>query len=500
MATESTVSNRLDDTGGISVRWWTRVTFLLLVVVELCWVVPWYRTVIQIAYVASPLQTSLVLGGVMLAAYLFAQALESLRLIRGLQFGILVFLFLASLIVSMRILLNSQIISVVNGLVRLDPGAVLVVFTVLWIWWRGLTLGREAIKPIVAWRRFELGLLFFMARIFILVRMQGESIQAASELGLFIFFMFAGLLSVVFARISYVGVSKGVHKNPFDRRWFATVISILILTVSIAAVLGGLLSGQYSVLLVLLADTLKILIAVFIFIVSLPWLFLSYLFVPLYPLIRRGLESPTPAPSDIYPLNPGLIQPRNQLPEAGPLPANVVTIIFWILIFLIVLSLLMRARRGGVWSRRKSNNSQESLLKPGEARHLLRKALQDTADGLAKRLRPARRAIAAARVRRIYAHLMDLSAELNNPRAAGQTPLEFLPELGELFTDLHSDLVVITDAYVKVRYGKYPEEQEEVEAVESSWRRIEVEGKRLKRTGQHKLKTAETKEVQRTGA
>jgi hypothetical protein len=235
MPVEPKGSNQMDEVRGISMRWWTRVTFVLLVVVELCWVVPWYRSVIQIAYVASPIRTSLVLGGVMLAAYLIAQALESLRLIKGLQFGILVFLLLISLLVSIRILLNSKIISVVDGLVRLDPGAVLVVFTVLWIWWRGLTLGRDAIKPIVAWRRFELGLLFFMARILILARMQGSSFQAASELGLFIFFMFVGLLSVVFARISYIGVSQGVLKNPFDRRWFATTFGILILTVCIAA-------------------------------------------------------------------------------------------------------------------------------------------------------------------------------------------------------------------------------------------------------------------------
>ena len=485
--------------GEILVRWWARVTFLLLVVVELCWVVPWYRTVIQITYVASPVKASLVLGGVMLAAYLFAQALESLRLIRGLQFGILVFLFLISLLVSMRILLNSPIISAVSGMVRLDPGAVLVVFTVLWVWWRGLTLGRDTIKPIVAWRRFELGLLFFMARIFILVRMHAVNFRATSELGLFIFFLFAGLLSVVFARISYVGVSHGFQKNPFDRRWFVTTLGVLFLTVSVSAVLGGLLSGQYSVLFALLADAVKFLVAVLIFVVSLPWLFLSYLFVPLYPLIRRGLENPTPLPSDIYPINPGLNPPVNQVPQAGPLPASMVTIIFWSLILLIIISLLIRARRAGGRSRRLQNNSQESLLKPGEARHLLRKALRDTADGLANRLRPARRILAAARIRRIYAQLLDLSAELDSPRAVGQTPLEFLPELGKLFTDLNSDLEVITDAYIKIRYGNYPENQDEVEAVESSWQRIATEGKRIKRTGRHKLKTVETKEVQRTG-
>ena len=113
---------------GISMRWWTRVTFLLLVIVELCWVVPWYRTIIQVTYVASPIRASLVLGSVMLFAYLVTQALESLRIIRGLQYGILVFGLVISLFVSLRALLISPALSSVNGLVKLDPGTVLVVF------------------------------------------------------------------------------------------------------------------------------------------------------------------------------------------------------------------------------------------------------------------------------------------------------------------------------------------------------------------------------------
>lgn len=485
--------------GGFSIRWWTRVTFLLLVIVELSWVVPWYRTVIRVAYVAPLITTALVLGAVMLVAYLIAQALEPLRLIGGIQFGILAFSFIISLIFSLRALLNLTISSSINGLASLDPGTVLVIFTVLWLWWRGLTLGRETIKPVVAWRRFELGLLFFMIWVFILARMQGSNFQAGSALGLFIFFIFVGLLSVVFARISYVGDSQGAQENPFDRRWFVMTFSILIATVGLAAILGALLSGQYSVMLALLADGLKFLVAVFIFVVSVPWLFLSYLFIPLYPLIRQGLAQPTPNPSDAYPLNPGLNPPFSQVPEPGPLPATVVTIIFWALIVLIIISLIVRARRSGAWVVRKRVSSQESLLQPGEARHLMRKALREMADEMARKLRPAQRMYAAARIRWVYRQLMALSVELNNPRKPGQTPLEFLPELGELFTDLNSDLSLITNAYIKVRYGKYPETEEEVDAVEASWRRIEAEGKRLKRTGQHKLKTAESKEVQRTG-
>ena len=76
---------------------------------------------------------------------------------------------------------------------------------------------------------------------------------------------------------------------------------------------------------------------------------------------------------------------------------------------------------------------------------------------------------------------------------------EFLPELGELFTTQTEDLRVITEAYVRVRYGEFPESRAEIEAVESAWQRLLEEGQRLKRAGVGKLQTAEVKEIERGG-
>jgi hypothetical protein len=139
------------------------------------------------------------------------------------------------------------------------------------------------------------------------------------------------------------------------------------------------------------------------------------------------------------------------------------------------------------------------LLKRGEARQLLRKALDEALDQLAARFRPAQRLLAAAHIRRIYSHLMDLCEELKRPRPAGKTPLEFLPDLGEVFGQHSADLELITLAYVRVRYGEYPESQAEVIAVEQAWERLAEEGDRLKKSGWVKLQTAESKEVIRTG-
>jgi len=90
-------------------------------------------------------------------------------------------------------------------------------------------------------------------------------------------------------------------------------------------------------------------------------------------------------------------------------------------------------------------------------------------------IRPSR-LLAAARIRRVYASLMTLCARMGAPRAASLTPNEFLPKAGELFPGSAPDLEAITRAYIKVRYGEYPESREEVEQVMRAWQRVKSEG------------------------
>jgi hypothetical protein len=57
--------------------------------------------------------------------------------------------------------------------------------------------------------------------------------------------------------------------------------------------------------------------------------------------------------------------------------------------------------------------------------------------------------------------------------------LEFLPEAEGIFPASSEDLALITTAYNRVRYGEYPEDREEVDAVESAWRRVNEQAKLL---------------------
>ncbi len=478
----------------LPLKWWLQLAVFLLVIVELCWVLPWFRMVMQITVAAPLWEAGLVLGGIMLCAYGLGYAMEALRLMKNFQLAGYGALLAGGLLLAESLLLQKPAFSAVNGLTRLDPGAVLVLFFVIWMWWRGLSLSQDVLRPITAWRRFELGLLFFMAYLFIASQVSFYR----PGFGVFVLFLFSGLLAVVFARISYVGIHKGITKNPFDLRWLSSVTGILGATVTLAALVGSVLTGQYRLFLDFLAAAVTFLIQITVFILGIPGLLISLLITPLIPWLKRHFPlANTQTNQDLS----NIIDFFKNIGDRQPAPMSVSlqNLLFWVLVVLLVVILIVRIRRRLAQGRYARLFEPEHLLKQGQARELIRGALRDAWDHWAARLRPVSRHLAAARIRRIYAQLMDLCAELKYPRPDSTTPLEFLPELGELFTDQTDALRLLTEAYVRVRYGELPESHAEIQAVEAAWQLIQEEGARLKRAGLAKLKTAEVKEIERGG-
>jgi hypothetical protein len=162
--------------------------------------------------------------------------------------------------------------------------------------------------------------------------------------------------------------------------------------------------------------------------------------------------------------------------EAASGPSNLViyltALCFWGGLALLAAFLYLRARRAWIGAYNIEPEATEDLLERGEGGRIVRKALQEAWEDILGRLRPARRELAAARVRRIYQELLDLCEARHLPRPLAHTPLEFLPEMAQLFPGSYDDLAVITHAYMRVRYGEYPESLGEVEIIEAAWQRI----------------------------
>ena len=88
----------------------------MLILVELCWVVPWYRTVIRISTVAPLFETVLAFGLVMAAAYAFSLGMEKMRLMRSAQTAVgLVFVFAVIVTAAELIYWNTRFCAVSTG-------------------------------------------------------------------------------------------------------------------------------------------------------------------------------------------------------------------------------------------------------------------------------------------------------------------------------------------------------------------------------------------------
>jgi hypothetical protein len=449
--------------------WWSQISSLLLIIFELCWVVPWFRTMMGLSTAGPLLESALVLGAVMAASFFAMRFLISLRLLRKVQLSIMAGLLVISLIFAEILLLEeSEQASLFDRVLQLDLGVLIIAGIVFWLWWRGYTLANEGYRPALVWRRFQQGVFGFMIYLFYQIQWG----KATPSLGWFICFLFVGLLAVIFSRISYVGIARGSEKSPFDRRWLLGIIGVLIAVLILAGAIGSLLSGQYRLVLDLVALLVRWAGVLFLLILSVPAVLVSFILWPLVSWLVGVLQGVP-------------MRPINAMPSAGPYPYPMAqeqgppaimfylqSICLWGGLILLALVLLMRIRQAQGMGGPIEPEAPESLLGEGETNQLLRKALQDAVDGLLARLRPAQRWMAAERIRRVYQQLMERCTALQHPRPPSTTPLEFLPELNELFPGKSDDLEIITRAYIRIRYGEYPETNQEVDQVELAWKRI----------------------------
>jgi hypothetical protein len=162
-------------------------------------------------------------------------------------------------------------------------------------------------------------------------------------------------------------------------------------------------------------------------------------------------------------------------------------IILWGILILIAAGVLLWVMMR-LWkdrTRKHLDGEEQSILEYGDIWRMLqaffRQSWGNLVEGVANAidLRRRQRARAAARIRQIYAELLDLSEELGCVRAEAQTPLEFMPALEGSFMTVNVELETITSAYLRVRYGQLPESHQEVEAVEMAWRTVSERGKEI---------------------
>ena len=494
-------SDTLDNAKAPRLKVWRELAIFASIIMELSWAVLWYRAFISTGDVLPYGRVFLVFGGILLFSYLVTRVMNHLNLRMMLQRIIFVGVILISMLVGLELLiythetlslgeLLSREIHNFRDVASLIPPEFILLLIVLFVCWRGMLFVGKHIAPENVIGSFRTGVfLFVIYGVFFAFS------DSAPIFTLYIFLFFS-LLAMSIARISILGVLRGGQSIPFNKQWFLGIIVIVLAIVSVSAVAVSLLKDQgFNFIFDIFTWLIRLLVLVITPLMWLmtwviehiwDWLNIEMMFLIFIEAIKR-LQSILVEVMDTINSwfgkmgSADLRQFFISLGVAKPY-------ILWGTILIFAILLLLTIRRHFWNDQEEDDGEYQSLLDQedmfGLLRSALRKGLGKVVDGLEQimRLRHARRMLAAARIRRIYSHLMDLSAKLGQPRPPSRTPLEFIPDLVSIFPTLSMELGTITNAYLRVRYGELPETHQEVERVETAWKRVRSLGKEKLRT------------------
>ncbi len=434
---------------------WRELSIAGLFLMDLAWIVPWFHFLIGSKSPVQPGKVFLVLGAVMVGAHLLIRLLNYLHLrLQVRRISLTIFFLLAILIVLKYLLYAGQAVSLADlflrpfrafaDLTNLVPIEFVVILVVVFSGWRGMGLAQDYIGPLRVIGVFRLGFLMFLLYGLFVTLLTG-----AAPVLMWSLFLFAGLFAIGSARIAVLRLLRGGQPVQFDRRWlFGLLLAIggtiagaaLIaeVTAEIGPVFIGVLLRLVIVLIVLLLSPV-----ILVFVLGLTWLFnrLQLEDLGLFESLNLGLSRIGDLMNSIAEIAGDYSWVLTALLETwhrwGPFFKLAVCTSFLVGIgALIVSRLRMRDRKVPGTSHVGDQDaiSTDGLLDRLQARLLAR--LQGLAGLFGARDRVVSGVLAAARIRRIYAHLMELSADLENPRPVAQTPLEYQKTLDKLYIGL----------------------------------------------------------------
>jgi hypothetical protein len=377
----------------------------------------------------------------------------------------------------------------------LIPVEFIVILTILISFWRGVTLAQEHIGPSSVMSHFWFGIVMFVVFVFLITLATGEN---AGEF--FYLFLFSSLVGVSIARMTVVGMVRGGMENRFNRSWFLGILLASLIVVGLSSLFRGVFADQFNwigTIFLGLFGSLLILIwliitPVFSFLITI----LGNLFQNSQAILnlRAALQNLSNVMLTLWKKISDLIEQsgiRNLILRWSP---TIKTIILVSILLLVIVGIIlwMAIKLWRDRERRLVNDEEKENLKGGNILHSLLDMLINgwnrTISSLEQLIdfKQRRRIRVAARIRQVYAELMDLCETLGQPRPNAITPLEFVPKLEHIFPQFCLEIGMITQAYLGVRYGLLPETQNDVADIEAAWKKLHTAGHELLSEQKHK--------------
>lgn len=502
MSTSSETPGAAMELPTIQIDLWQELARLGVMVMHLVWEVLWFRALVLWKDPVPLGRVFLFLAAVSLGAHVGARLMNFFRLKVSLRRVALAMWMVSAILIGLRSLLYFResvswlevilgplrALQAVEGILPLEIGVILVVLLVSW---QGISLAQRTVGPTTVRASFRTGFLMFLSYVLIFTLVTQEAPRVP-----WLVFLSSGMLAIGAARVSTLSKLRGGRRTPLTRGWLAGMGLAVFGSVALAAGTASLLADVGAVLVGLLLQVvfglLVLITAPFVLVALLLFYFVLTRFQledsQIFQVLEEGL-----ARLD------GLVTTLSQtasrfdwLLEAlaalwarwGPL-LRLVTCSGVLLILAAVILLRLRDRRvrqGRVVSEEVGETSLPEDLLGALKNGLLGRlqAMGDRISGFGGRRQRRQRRI-AAHIRRVYASLLDLAEDLDQPRRRDQTPLEYRPVLKNLFPGHEAEIEILTDAYVRVRYGEIPESVAEIEQVDQAWERIQAAGRQMVR-------------------
>jgi hypothetical protein len=470
----------------LRMRLWGDFAMLSLIVMEAFWVTDWYDALghPQAGWIAADIFITTILLATHVLARFSANWKISIRRRR--------FVFFMWLLVLISI--SFPLLMYTNETMNLSfiPGRIFSSFfdinTDLGVFWhllimvliiyRGLRLAREPLQLYSVQASFQLGL--FLLLLYGLVFGWEHSGQAIiTTYG----FLFSAVLAISATRISTLSELRGGRLPPLQPVWLVGMLAVASIVVGIGVGIGWLSTNilNEAIAVIYMVIFTILIIAGLILLSPLILVILS-----MGPTISDLLEalSHIPAFDNILKFVASIANQVGITPEWVEGAARTSRPLILLAILLGIVALFLMAVVWKPWRHR--------LIEEGTASNLQFQAALRFPSLLFGRLRgrmpTSGRMMAAARIRFVYTQLMELCARLNQPRPTSTTPLEFLPTTQALFPGADHTLEIITQAYIKVRYGELPETYEEVQQVLMGWEQLKIQGRKIHSANRRKLR------------
>lgn len=353
---------------------------------------------------------------------------------------------------------------------RMVIALVLVVFT----WWRGLRLGSRAPDIKTIGLRLRLGGLIFAPILIWLA--YGRSTWDITP---FLLLFFVGALTAVsLIRADQIEQEQSGLSAPVSVTWFLTILAVTTGTTTSAGILALLISGSnpsgiygwLNPLWLALRFAGSVILALSIYLAEPIFALFNGLMGWIIPLLSRFLLSLSQAMQQIpLPnLTPDptseITNPEQTLSHYGAVDWRSITLLLLIAFVLLVALAIRRQARFRAMALRPVGSAYRA--QPS-------KSANNPLNRLLESLGFLRQWRTAASIRRIYQQMCLLGGEMGYPRAENETPYEYVETLTAVWPAHRQETELITQAFVQIRYGEYPETAEALQAIQNAWTRLE---------------------------